>query len=227
MADAFTSVTEFDAVAASSQLRVFLGKKISDGIALVILQFNSILMLYFCNLSSLMKKSLPWLMLLLQQLSLTLLLRLRSLSMKNSSQCAFYIVACCAFAIFLHRWKKLAGGWYAFVILNSELHWLGLLLCSIWFNDQTVRLGNFSLLAMLICDNARRSRGFERKYHLLRKLLDSSCTEMLNLDWKDRLRYQDPVVEFFQLKKQSRCSVPFWGVQAWSTSNVLPSLGVA
>ena len=103
MVDAFTSVTQFDAVAASSQLRVFLGKKISDGIALVIWQFNSILMLYFCNLSSLMKKSLSWLMLFLQQLSLTLLLRLRSLSMKNSSQCAFYIVACCAFAIFLHR----------------------------------------------------------------------------------------------------------------------------
>ena len=108
-------------------------------------------------------------------------------------------------------------------IISISLHFssvqfdLGLLVC----------LCIFSFLAILICENAQRSRGFDRKHHLLRKLLYSSCTEMLNLDLKDRLRYQDPVVELSQLKKQSRCSVPFWGVQAWSTSNVLPILGIA
>jgi hypothetical protein len=52
--------------------------------------------------------------------------------------------------------------------------------------------------------NGLASRGFERKYHLLIKLLDSSCTETLNLGRKGRLRYQDPVVELVQLKKQSQ-----------------------
>ena len=75
--------------------------------------------------------------------------------------------------------------------------------------------------------NGLASRGFERKYHLLIKLLDSSCTETLNLGRKGRLRYQDPVVELVQLKKQSQSTASFQGVQAWSKSNVLPILGVA
>ena len=81
---------------------------------------------------------------------------------------------CCVFIISLFLGKK---SW-----------WVCAFSLAIKFNIVAVSLQcNLSFLAMICkCENAR---GFVRKHHLLRKFLDSSCTEILNLDWKDRLRY--------------------------------------